>query len=131
MPKNEKSKKNSGGAKSSSREMVYKEETDQVYGIAGKAAGDGGFMIKCDDGQDRFCRVRGAMKRGKMNHVSEGDLVLVSLRGYEDNKADIIHRYTHDEVRRLKKEGHLALPTDDKTIHDDGPEDDGFDFDAI
>ncbi len=130
MPKNEKAKKNSGGGKASSREMVYKED-DQIYGTAGKAAGDGGFSIKCEDGRDRFCRVRGAMKRGKANHVSEGDVVLVSLREYEPDKGDIIHRYTHDEVRRLKKDGHLTLPTDDRKIQEDGPEDDGFDFDAI
>jgi translation initiation factor 1A len=32
-----------------------------------------------------------------------GDVVLLSLRDFQDEKADIIHKYNNDEIRDLKK----------------------------
>ncbi len=39
--------------------------------------------------------------------IAVGDLVLVSNREFEDDKGDIIHKYTPDEVKDLKKHGEI------------------------
>ena len=39
--------------------------------------------------------------------VHDGDVVLVSLRDYEDSKCDIVEVYVADEVRKLKTLGEL------------------------
>jgi translation initiation factor 1A len=42
-----------------------------------------------------------------MNRITAGDLVLLSLRDYQDSKADIILKYTPDEARLLKSYGEI------------------------
>jgi hypothetical protein len=37
----------------------------------------------------------------------QGDIILLSLREFEDAKADVIVRYTPDEARNLKTYGEL------------------------
>lgn len=39
--------------------------------------------------------------------VNSGDIVLVSLRDYQDEKGDVIAKYTPDEARALKSYGEL------------------------
>lgn len=36
-----------------------------------------------------------------------GDIILLSLREFQDDRADVIHRYTPDEARNLKTYGEL------------------------
>jgi translation initiation factor 1A len=36
-----------------------------------------------------------------------GDVILVSLRSYQDEKCDVIHKYQADEVRKLKQKGEI------------------------
>ncbi len=39
--------------------------------------------------------------------ITVGDIILLSLREFQDDKADVIHRYTPDEARNLKTYGEL------------------------
>ena len=41
------------------------------------------------------------VKRDKRVWICIGDTVLVSLRDYQDDKADIIHKYTSEETKTL------------------------------
>jgi hypothetical protein len=61
---------------------------------------------------------------------SQGDIVLVSLREYQDDKGDIILRYNADEARALKKKGHLPMNTLIEDNARDAEEDVPFDFTA-
>merc|ERR1719480_257126 len=54
----------------------------------------------CFDGTKRLCHIRGKMR--KKVWVNLGDIVLISLRDYQDQKADVIMKYNSDEARRLK-----------------------------
>ena len=38
---------------------------------------------------------------------SQGDIVLLGLRDYQEDKVDIIHKYNADEARNLKAFGEL------------------------
>jgi translation initiation factor 1A len=39
--------------------------------------------------------------------INQGDIILLSLRDFQDNKADVIVKYTADEARNLKAYGEL------------------------
>ncbi len=39
--------------------------------------------------------------------INQGDIILVGLRDYQDNKADVILRYNPEEARNLKSYGEL------------------------
>lgn len=39
--------------------------------------------------------------------INQGDIILLSLRDYQDEKGDVILKYTADEARNLKAYGEL------------------------
>jgi hypothetical protein len=39
--------------------------------------------------------------------INQGDIILISLRDYQDAKADVILKYTTEEARNLKTYGEL------------------------
>ena len=86
------------------RELVYATE-DQLYASVSKHLGGNHLQCDCFDGKQRLGIIRGNMKRkfGKLGIIGVGDIVIVSLRDYQDTKADIIHRYTPDEVAFLQR----------------------------
>lgn len=67
--------------------------------------GDGRFVLSCFDGATRLGVIRGKLRRRAW--VRRGDVVLVARRGFQDAKADIIDKYSADEVRRLVKTDEL------------------------
>lgn len=116
------------------RELVVRED-GQAYARVTKMLGNGRLMARCDDGRERTCRIRGSMLRREW--VRGGDAVLVSLRSFDDDKADVIHRYDVDEVVRLERMGELTKVVLASGDDDDGVNDIRFasdsddDFDAI
>jgi len=34
--------------------------------------------------------------------INVGDIILLSVREFQDDKADVIHKYNNDEIRALK-----------------------------
>ena len=91
------------------RSLIFKED-GQTYGQIIKVLGNGRFEVECYDKiekvTNRVCNIRGKMRRREW--VSSGDVVLVSLRDFQDEKADIIMKYYPDEVRKLKEYKELA-----------------------
>ncbi|RZC91226.1 hypothetical protein C5167_027287 [Papaver somniferum] len=71
------------------------------------------------DGVKRLCHIRG--KLHKKVWISGGDIILVGLRDYQDDKADIILKYNSDESRLLKAYGELP----DTTKINEGTVDEG------
>jgi translation initiation factor 1A len=41
--------------------------------------------------------------------MTVGDVVLISLREFEDGKADVIHKYTPEEVGMLRDRGEISF----------------------
>ena len=79
-----------------------------LLGVVQKNLGYTRFIIKCQDGNTRRCRVRGKMK--KRNWVREGDVVLVSPWEFNsDEKGNIIWRYTQNQSYCLKSKGYLKM----------------------
>ena len=86
-------------------------EDNQEYAQITKLLGNCRCSVLCVDGVERLAHIRGTMTK-KKQWVKVGDLVLVSLREFEQNKCDVIYLYTLKEARRLKLLG--ELPNDIK-----------------
>ncbi|KAM0751059.1 nucleic acid-binding protein, partial [Meredithblackwellia eburnea MCA 4105] len=86
------------------RELVFKED-GQEYAQVTKMLGNGRVEAMCFDGEKRLAHIRGKMR--KKVWIAQGDIVLLSLRDFQDDKADVIQKYTSDEARNLKAYGEL------------------------
>ena len=89
------------------RKMVLPATTD-VLGIAEKMLGFDRVLVKCQDGHERLCRIRGKMKRRAWIRVK--DIVLVSPWDFQsDKRGDIIWRYKRNQAEWLRKNGYLKI----------------------
>ena len=59
--------------------------------------GNGRLEAMCFDGEKRLAHIRGKMR--KKVWINQGDIILLSLRDFQDDKADVIVKYTADEAR--------------------------------
>jgi translation initiation factor 1A len=87
------------------KELVFKTEGETEYAQVTKMLGNSRVETLCiADGRTRLCKIRGSLRVW----IQVGDIVLISLRDFEDTKADVIWKYTADEAKKLKRNG--ALP---------------------
>lgn len=108
------------------RELIFKTD-DQEYAQVIKLLGNCRLELQCFDGKTRLGHIRGTMR--KKVWISVNDLVLVSLREFEDGKCDIIHKYIPKELNKLKSMGEIpeTVKVNDDTV-DIKNDDIGFDF---
>ncbi len=109
MPKNKgkggkNRKRGKNEAEDEKRELVFKED-GQEYAQVLRMLGNGRCEALCIDGTKRLCHIRGKMH--KKVWIASGDIILVGLRDYQDDKADVILKYQPDEARLLKAYGEL------------------------
>jgi translation initiation factor 1A len=111
--------------------------TGQEYAQVVKMLGNGRCDCFCFDGVSRLGHIRGKMR--KKVWITAGDIVLVGKREFQDEKVDIIHKYTADEARNLKQYGELPdnarineTAVDIANAMDNDSDDDlGIDFDDL
>lgn len=130
MPKNKKKGKNSktkkGNDNAPKRPLLLREE-GQEYAKINKLLGDGRMDCLCFDGAQRIAQVRGKLR--KWCRMTPDDIVLVSLREFQDHKADIIHKYFPEEIRKLQKM--CEIPNNIKYNEEEEEEQDTFVFEKI
>jgi len=93
----------------------------QEYGKVTKVCGNCRFMVMLPDSKEYLavlCR-----RMFKRAWVSVDQIVLVSRRDFQENKVDIIHRYTDEDVRTLIQMNELPTlfmvsPRDDDDTFD-------------
>lgn len=73
----------------------------EVYGIAEQLLGASRIKVMCADGKSRMGRIPGKIK--KRMWIREGDLLIVKPWDFQDDKADIIYRYTKTQASILKR----------------------------
>ncbi|KAF9688255.1 hypothetical protein SADUNF_Sadunf02G0178300 [Salix dunnii] len=113
MPKNKgkggkNRKRGKNEADDEKRELIFKED-GQEYAQVLRMLGNGRCEAMCIDGTKRLCHIRGKMH--KKVWIAAGDIILVGLRDYQDDKADVILKYMPDEARLLKAYGELPENT--------------------
>ncbi|MGD0978866.1 MAG: translation initiation factor eIF-1A [Candidatus Bathyarchaeia archaeon] len=81
---------------------------NDILGVAIKLLGYDRILVKCQDGNERLCRIRGKMKRRVW--IREGDVVLVSPWDFQsDKRGDLIWRYTRAQAEMLRKKGYITI----------------------
>lgn len=99
-------------------------EEDQEYAQITRCLGNCRFTVMCFDGKERLATMCGSMRGRKF--INQNNIVLVSLREWQDEKCDIIDNYSDNHTKKLKSKGlvpdSIKLDTDkqnDLDIDDD------------
>eukprot|EP00484_Ammonia_sp_Unknown_P003364 CAMPEP_0197076768 /NCGR_PEP_ID=MMETSP1384-20130603/212283_1 /TAXON_ID=29189 /ORGANISM="Ammonia sp." /LENGTH=134 /DNA_ID=CAMNT_0042515627 /DNA_START=130 /DNA_END=534 /DNA_ORIENTATION=+ len=111
------------------RDLVLK-EAGQEYAQVVKMLGNGRLEAFCFDGKIRKAHIRGKMQ--KKVWINKDDIILISLRNFQDDKADVIHKYQPDEVMELKRK--QLLPLKGSLANEEEEEDEDecvFSFDTL
>ena len=87
--------------------MTYPGE-GEVLGVVTKLLGFDRIMVKCQDGHERLCRIRGKMKRRVW--IRDGDIVIVLPWDFQtDKRGDVVWRYTHSQADTLRRKGLITI----------------------
>lgn len=124
--KNRRRGKNVNGGQK--RELIFKEE-GQEYAQITKMLGNGRLEVACFDDKKRMGHIRGKLR--KKVWMGQGDIILVSLRDFQDEQCDVVHKYNSDEARALKSAGELpenAKINETDTFGADEDDDVNFEF---
>ena len=76
-----------------------------MLGIVEALLGANHIKVRCLDGKTRMARIPGKLK--KRIWIREGDVVIVVPWEFQDEKADVIWRYTNPQVEWLEEKGYL------------------------
>jgi translation initiation factor 1A len=106
--KNAKSKRTKKDDDMQIKVVATLKEDQQEYGKVIKLLGNRRVECACFDGKTRICRIRPGLKRQKQ-FVMVDSIVLISLRNFQDEKADILTVYTVDQVKKLRKMAEIPL----------------------
>ena len=101
-------------------------EEGQEYAQITKCLGNCRFTVMCFDGKERMATMCGGMR--KRRFVNQNDIVLVSLREWQDEKCDIIDNYDDNLTKKLKSKG---LVPDSIKLDSDKPNDLDIDDDNM
>ena len=85
-----------------------KEFKREMFAIADQLLGASKIKVMCADGQSRMGRIRGKLK--KRMWIREGDLLIIRPWEFQDEKADIVYRYTRTQAANLARRG--VIPED-------------------
>lgn len=83
------------------RELAFMDPGETEYAWVTRTLGNCRFEVMTMNKESKNAKLRGNMKR--RDWVTVGGLVLVSIRAFDENKVDIIVKYSETEVRALKK----------------------------
>lgn len=73
----------------------------EMFGIAEQLLGGSRIKVICADGKSRMARIPGRLK--KRMWIREGDLVILRPWDFQDEKSDIVWRYTKTEAGYLSR----------------------------
>lgn len=124
MPKNKgkggkKFKKFKKGNANQRQDFVFKQSHEhygQQYAKVKKMLGHGRLNAVCEDGVTRLCSISGKLKKRKTNgFIVSGDIILICVRPFNNKLADVIHKYSKNEVQFIL-EGNVPISFTFKNI---------------
>jgi translation initiation factor 1A len=77
----------------------------EIFAVAELMMGANHIRVKGYDGVIRMGRIKGKIK--KKVWIREGDILIVIPWSFQDDKCDIIYRYTGPQVEWLRSHGYL------------------------
>jgi translation initiation factor 1A len=78
---------------------------DEFIGVVEKRLGGSRMRIRKMDGSEIMAIIPGRMKRYLW--IKEDNIVLLKPWAIEKEKADLIHKFKPNEIRKLEKQGYL------------------------
>ena len=78
----------------------------EVIGIITQRCGGSRMIVSCMDGKTRNCKVPGRKRRGLW--LREGDAIIIEPWEFDDDKGDVLFKYTDNQVAKLKSMGKLT-----------------------
>ena len=94
--------KSEGGPDEMTRMPMPKDYKREMFAIADQLLGASKIKVMCADGKSRIGRIPGKMK--KRMWIREGDLLIIRPWEFqEDDKADILFRYTRTQATNLAR----------------------------
>ncbi len=85
------------------RSPMPKKMKREMFAIADQLMGASKIKVMCADGESRMGRIRGKLK--KRMWIREGDLLIIRPWEFQDEKSDIIYRYTRTQATNLARKG--------------------------
>lgn len=73
----------------------------EIFGVIDEALGGGHLKVFCQDGKMRIGRIRGKLK--KRMWMREKDMVIVVPWEFQDDKCDVVYRYTRIQAQNLAR----------------------------
>jgi len=107
MPKKKKRKKKPSVPVTARSLIDLVKSEGQEYAKVTTLLGNRRVTLDCMDGKKRLGRIRGNMKKKRI-FINKDDYVLVGLRDFQDEKADVLDKYTPQELKRLIKVGEIC-----------------------
>ena len=126
MPKKAKRKKKPTSQKQ--RSIEFAETEAQRYAKIITVLGNRRVTVMLTDNTERLALIPGRFR--KRVWMTREDIVLVSLRDFQDDKVDIIHKYFLDEARSLCSYGEIPSSFLDSEGSQAGDEDIQFGSDS-
>lgn len=83
------------------RVRLPRRQQGEIFGIADQLLGASRIKIMCADGKSRMGRIPGKIK--KRMWIREGDLLILKPWDFQDEKADILYRYTKTQSTYLSR----------------------------
>jgi translation initiation factor 1A len=83
----------------------------EIIGILTQRLGASRMTVSCMDGKTRNCRVPGRNRRGLW--LREGDTLIIEPWEFDDDKGDVIYKYTPNAAAKLKQMGKLVVQEDE------------------
>jgi translation initiation factor 1A len=87
------------------RVRLPKKGNRKMFGCAELMMGANHIRMRCFDGVTRLGRIKGKIK--KKVRIREGDILIVIPWNFQDEKYDIIYRYTGPQVEWLRRNNYL------------------------
>ncbi|MCJ2519435.1 MAG: translation initiation factor eIF-1A [Candidatus Thermoplasmatota archaeon] len=92
------------------RVRLPKDRKGEIFGIADQLLGASHIKVMCADGKSRLTRIPGKLRRRMW--IREGDLVIVKPWSFQDEKADVVYRYTKTQSTYLSRKGMIPKSVD-------------------
>lgn len=92
------------------RVRLPRKKDNEIFGIADQLVGASRIRVMCADGKSRMGRIPGKIK--KRMWIREGDLVILAPWEFQDEKADIVYRYTKTQAMYLSRRKMLPKSID-------------------
>jgi len=87
------------------RARLPQKRNREQFGSAELMMGANHIRVRCFDGVTRIGRIKGKIK--KRVWIREGDILIVIPWSFQDEKCDIVYRYTGPQVDWLRRNNYL------------------------